>query len=74
MTPATAKPKKRFSQDRWMNFFFPQFDFKLFPRMLAIACVGAVVAGGYGILHDQVIYTISPEYFPRLKIRTIQLC
>ncbi|MDB2673585.1 hypothetical protein N9Y81_01385 [Akkermansiaceae bacterium] len=37
-------------------------------RMLAIAVVGAVIAGAYGILHDQVTFTISPEYFTKFKI------
>jgi predicted ribosomally synthesized peptide with SipW-like signal peptide len=31
--------------------------------MLAIAFVGALVAGTYGVFHDQVTYSISPEYF-----------
>src|SRR5690349_25000941 len=35
--------------------------------MLGVACVGALVAGCFGIVHDQVTYTISPEYFTRLK-------
>ncbi|MBK1814225.1 hypothetical protein JIN84_01205 [Luteolibacter yonseiensis] len=26
-----------------------------------------MIAGGFGILHDQVTYTISPEYFTRMK-------
>ncbi|RYD20082.1 MAG: hypothetical protein EOP88_16475 [Verrucomicrobiaceae bacterium] len=28
---------------------------------------GALVAGSFGILHDQITYTISPEYFTRMK-------
>jgi hypothetical protein len=35
--------------------------------MLAIACVGALIAGVYGTLHDQLTYAISPEYFTRMK-------
>ncbi len=35
--------------------------------MAGIACLGALVAGGYGVLHDQITYTISPEYFTKLK-------
>jgi hypothetical protein len=37
--------------------------------MLAIAALGAVVAGTYGALHDQVSYAISPEYFTKMKFR-----
>ena len=28
---------------------------------------GALIAGIFGILHDQITYTISPEYFTRMK-------
>lgn len=35
--------------------------------MLAISIIGALVAGCYGILHDQVTYSISPEYFTKMK-------
>ena len=35
--------------------------------MLGIACLGAVIAGLYGIIHDQITYSISAEYFTRLK-------
>jgi hypothetical protein len=29
--------------------------------------VGGLIAGMYGVMHDQVTYGISPEYFTRLK-------
>ena len=35
--------------------------------MLGLSCVGAVIAAAYGIIHDQVTYSIAPEYFTRLK-------
>lgn len=35
--------------------------------MLGLASLGAVLAGAYGIAHDQLTYSISPEYFTRLK-------
>ena len=35
--------------------------------MLAIIFAGCVVAGLYGILHDQLTYTISPEYYTKFK-------
>ncbi|MEM6916537.1 MAG: hypothetical protein AAF491_08230 [Verrucomicrobiota bacterium] len=35
--------------------------------MALITLVGALVAGIYGILHDQVTYSISSEYFTRFK-------
>jgi hypothetical protein len=35
--------------------------------MLGYSVLGAVWAGLYGVLHDQVTYSISHEYFTRLK-------
>ncbi|WAC21301.1 hypothetical protein OVA24_07875 [Luteolibacter sp. SL250] len=44
---------------------------KIQPRqawlMAKMAVAGALVSGCYGILHDQITYTISPEYFTRFK-------
>jgi hypothetical protein len=37
--------------------------------MIRIALLGAVVAGCYGALHDQISYAISPEYFTKLKFQ-----
>jgi hypothetical protein len=50
-----------------MNIFYPQFRLSLLPSMLGYALLGALVAGIYGIVHDQFTYSISPEYFTRLK-------
>jgi len=50
-----------------MNIFYPKFKWNLLPRMLGIAFLGAIIAGLYGILHDQITYSISPEYFTKLK-------
>ena len=35
--------------------------------MLGYTVVGGLLAGIYGIGHDQITYTISPEYFTNLK-------
>ncbi len=35
--------------------------------MIRYAIIGSLFAGTYGILHDQITYSISPEYFTRLK-------
>ncbi len=50
-----------------MNLLYPKFRLNLLPAMLRYAVLGALLAGFYGILHDQITYTISPEYFTRLK-------
>ena len=35
--------------------------------MFGYAVLGSLLAGLYGVLHDQVTYSISPEYFTRFK-------
>lgn len=50
-----------------MNLLYPEIPLKRWPGMLGVAGVGALAAGLYGIVHDQVTYTISPEYFTQLK-------
>lgn len=36
-------------------------------RLALSSAVGALLAGTYGILHDQVTYSLSPEYFTHFK-------
>jgi hypothetical protein len=40
-----------------MNIFYPKIPFASFPAMLGYAVVGAILAGLYGIIHDQVTYS-----------------
>lgn len=49
------------------RFLVPHFEVRWIPSMLAIAVLGGLMAGTYGILHDQVTYSISPEYFTQVK-------
>lgn len=51
------------------KYVIPQIPREDLPTMLRIALVGAVVAGAYGILHDQLTYSISPEYFTKVKFK-----
>jgi hypothetical protein len=50
-----------------MNIFYPVISRRRLPAMLGIAALGAVVAGCCGALHDQISYTISSEYFTKMK-------
>ena len=50
-----------------MDILFPGIPLSRWPAMLGIAFLGAGIAGLYGIVHDQVTYSISQEYFTRLK-------
>jgi hypothetical protein len=50
-----------------MNILYPKIRLRLLPAMLGYAVLGAILAGVYGVLHDQITYSISQEYFTRLK-------
>ncbi len=50
-----------------MKLLYPQFSWQSFRQMGAMAVVGSFVAGGYGVVHDQVTFTMAPEYFTKLK-------
>ena len=49
------------------SLLYPKLRLDLLPAMLGYAVVGALIAGFYGVLHDQITYSISSEYFTRLK-------
>lgn len=50
-----------------MNLLYPKIPGRQISIMLGMTLLGCVIAGAYGVLHDQVTYSISPEYFTRLK-------
>lgn len=50
-----------------MNLLYPRFTFRQFCWMLLFGLAGAGIAGLYGIIHDQITYTIGPEYFTKFK-------
>jgi len=50
-----------------MNLLYPNVRLSWLPVMFGTACLGALIAGLYGIAHDQITYSISAEYFTRLK-------
>lgn len=37
--------------------------------MFGIALIGSIIAGSYGIVHDQITYLIGPEYFTKFKFQ-----
>ena len=45
----------------------PRFKLACLPSMLGYAFLAAIIAAVYGIIHDQVTYSISPEYFTKMK-------
>jgi hypothetical protein len=50
-----------------LNLLYPKFNWGLFPKMLGVALIGALIAGCYGVIHDQITYSISEEYFAKMK-------
>jgi hypothetical protein len=54
-------------RERYEGLLYPKLRLDLLPAMLGYAGLGAFIAGFYGVLHDQITYSISPEYFTRLK-------
>lgn len=52
---------------RWTRFLYPRLSLANFGRLLLSCLLGALAAGSYGVLHDQVTYTLSPEYFTHFK-------
>ena len=50
-----------------MSILYPSLRWRWLLPMLGYALLGSLLAGVYGIIHDQITYSISPEYFTRLK-------
>ncbi len=49
-----------------MDLLYPRIQLARLPAMLRVSLLGAVLAGIYGAIHDQVSFTVSPEYFTKL--------
>jgi len=49
------------------DILYPKIRLALLPTMLGYAVLGGLLAGVYGVVHDQITYSISHEYFTRLK-------
>ena len=50
-----------------MSLLYPRVNLRHLPVMLGLASMGALVAGTYGVVHDQITYTLSREYFTAFK-------
>ena len=44
-----------------LRFLIQRIPLRDLPSMIAVAVLGKIIAGIYGIVHDQITYTISPE-------------
>jgi len=52
-----------------IEYLIPKFPLKDLPIMIGFSLLGALLAGTYGIIHDQVTYSIGPEYFTNFKFK-----
>lgn len=50
-----------------MSFLIPRIPLRVLPRLLLLSLLGAVIAGIYGVVHDQVTFSLAPEYFTKFK-------
>lgn len=51
----------------WLDLVRPAITWRMAGRLALVSLAGSALAGLYGILHDQLTYTISREYFTRFK-------
>ena len=52
-----------------LKYLIPRISRSELGVISGFAVVGSVLAGLYGIVHDQISYTISPEYFTKFKFK-----
>lgn len=55
------------------SFLYPKIKRSDFQSIVKFAIIGSIIAGIYGIIHDQITYSISPEYFTKIKFNQFQL-
>ena len=50
-----------------LKYIIPRIRASDVPPIVCVAVLGGLIGGAYGIVHDQITYAISPEYFTKLK-------
>jgi hypothetical protein len=50
-----------------LKHIIPRIPLADLPELLTVTLVGALVAGCYGIAHNQITFTIGPDYFYNFK-------
>lgn len=54
---------------RISHLLYPKISLRQGLGMLVFGLAGALIAGLYGILHDQITYSLGPEYFTCFKFQ-----
>jgi hypothetical protein len=54
------------------KYLLPRIALADLPIMFGASIIAALIAGAYGVLHDQITYSISPEYFTKFKFYQFQ--
>lgn len=52
----------------FVHLLYPRLSLHQFAWMLLFGLVGALIAGAYGVLHDQITVRLGVEYFSRFKL------
>ncbi len=52
-----------------LKYLIPHIPLKDIPALLRFTFIGVMIAGCYGVLHDQITYSIGPEYFHNFKFQ-----
>jgi len=52
-----------------LKYLVPRIALADLPPIVGVAMVGALLAGSYGVVHDQITYSVSSEYFTNLKFK-----
>jgi hypothetical protein len=55
------------AESKILKYIVPQIPRADWAPLLAVTLLGALIAGCYGILHDQITFSIGPEYFRNFK-------
>lgn len=50
-----------------MNLLYPRISLRQFGWLFVFGFAGSIIAGVYGIVHDQITFALGPEYFTCLK-------
>jgi hypothetical protein len=47
----------------------PEINYSDFLAIIKYALIGGIIAGIYGIIHDQLTFAMAPEYFTKVKFQ-----